>query len=86
MTINVHAFGDDVFEAVEFKDEDGKITWKLKAYNGDFLKDSYGHDDAKFDNKDSALWEADRWVRRNPDHKYVQDKLVEKVFEHEILE
>lgn len=75
--MNRHITGEDIFEVISLLDEHGKhMAWKLKFRSGQGVLDE------QFKSIATAEWEADRWVRKNPDHRLVNDA----IFERDILE
>ena len=78
-----HVKGEDIFDVVEEQEVEGFKYFILKFKSGGREISVSGHifNTRKFNTKESALWEADRWVRLNPNHKLVQDAF----FENEVL-
>ena len=71
--VQTHVMGEDIFEVVDVRNTKGEtITWMLRFKSGGkFL-------DGQFKTKETAEWEADRWVRMNPNHRIVHDAFFEK--------
>lgn len=72
-----HITGTDIFEVYEEYGEGGIKSYRLRTKSGKQFPDN-----PSFLTKDSAEWEADRWVRKFPEHPLV----VDAIFERDVLE
>lgn len=72
--VTTHVTGEDVFDVIEEYIEEGVKQYKLRFKQGGRALPT----DPAFNTKDSAVWEGDRWVRLNSNHRIVQDAFFEK--------
>ncbi len=71
--VQTHVMGEDIFEVMDVRNAQGEnITWMLR------FKGTNKYLEGQFKTKQTAEWEADRWVRLNPNHRIVHDAFFEK--------
>lgn len=66
--------GEDIFDVIEEYGLEGIKSYKLRFKQGGRAI----YNDPAFNTRESALWEGDRWIRQNPNHRIVQDTFFEK--------